>query len=241
MQKMNEKYLCLCNKFRVPVRISTTNDPEAPKQQICDDNGVTVIMLNTNKIAEDDYEICLAYNVRKTILPRLVLETERLIIRRFQLADAVDCFAFLSVAEDCYMDCCKPFKEMDEEYNRYMQVLQDRDTQHMIVLKEENKVIGTVNVFSDDSRAVETMEIGYSIGSVYQRNGYAYEALTALVNLLQNELYIELIVAGVLEENIASIKLLEKMGFNKEGRRRKAVWHEGLDRPIDLVYYYRDR
>ena len=50
-----------------------------------------------------------------------------------------------------------------------------------------------------------------------------------------------MVVAGVLPENIPSIKLLEKLGFCKEGIRHKALWHEGLDKPVDLVYYYLDR
>ena len=241
VREMNEKYISLCNRFFVPVRISVVNDPNAPTQEICDDNGVAVISLNVNKVTNADYEMYLSYNIGKILLPKLVLETERLTLRRYQSEDAADCFGFMSDAEDCYMDCCKPFTEMNEEYAQRMELFQERETQYMIVLKQENKVIGTVNVFADDSRAVDAREIGYSISSAYQRNGYAYEALTALINLLQNELKIELIVAGVLEENIASIRLLEKLGFKKEGLRRKAVWHEGLDRPVDLIYYYRDR
>lgn len=241
VQEMNEKYISLCSRFSVSVRISTINDPAAPIQDISDDNGVAVITLNTEKIADADYEMYLVYNVGKVLLPRLVLETERLTLRRFQSEDAADCFGFMSNTEDCYMDCCKPFTEMDEEYAQRMELFRERETQYMIVLKEENKVIGTVNVFPDDSRAVDAREIGYSISSAYQRKGYAYEALTALINLLQDDLKLELILAGVLEENIASIRLLEKLGFDKEGMRRKAVWHEGLAKPVDLIYYYRDR
>ena len=241
MREMNERYISLCNRFFVPVRISMVNDPNAPTQEITDDNGVAVITLNIEKIDDDDYEMYLAYNIGKVLLPRLALETERLILRRYQSEDAADCFDFMSNAEDCYMDCCKPFTEMNEEYAQRMELFRERETQYMIVLKEENKVIGTVNVFPDDSRAVDTREIGYSISSAYQRKGYAFEVLSALIDLLQNELKFDLLVAGVLEENIASIRLLKKLGFDKEGMRRKAVWHEGLDKPVDLIYYYRDR
>lgn len=241
IQELNEKYISLCSSFSVPVRISLIADPSAPIQTISNDDGVAVIALNTERIVDADYEMYLAYNIGKVLLPKLVLETERLTLRRFQPEDAADCFGFMSVAEDCYMDCCKPFTEMDEEFYQRTELFQERETQYMIVLKEQNKVIGTVNVFADDSRAVDAREIGYSISSAYQRKGYASEALTALIDLMQNELKLELVVAGVLEENVASIRLLEKLGFKKEGLRRKAVWHEGLDRPVDLIYYYRDR
>ncbi len=241
IQEINEKYIRICNRFSVSVRISATNDSNAPKQHISEDRNISISTLNTATIADDEYEMFLAYNIGKVLLPRLVLETDRLTLRRFQPEDADDCFAFLSDTEGCYLDCCKPFTEMDEEFYQRMEQFCDRETQYVIVLKEENKVIGTVNVFADDSRAVDAKEIGYSISAAYQRKGYAYEALTALLNLLQNELKLELVVAGVLDENIASIRLLEKLGFEKEGLRRKAVWHEGLDCPVDLIYYYRDR
>lgn len=241
IQQLNETYCNLCNQFHILVKINSIQDADAPKQEISDANGLATITLNTERISEKDYEMYLAHNIGKILLPQLVLETERLILRRFRPEDAVDCFAFLSDEQGCYMDCCKPFAKMDDEYVERMELFQQRETQYMIVLKESNRVIGTVNLFADDSRAVDAREIGYSISPAYQRKGYAFEALTALLNLLQNNLKIDLIVAGILEENLASMKLLEKLGFAKEGLRRKAVWHEGLDRPVDLIYYYRDR
>lgn len=62
-----------------------------------------------------------------------------------------------------------------------------------------------------------------------------------MLGFLQTELMFDLVVAGVLPENVKSIGLLEKLGFQKEGMRRKAIWHEGIGKPVDLVYYYRDR
>lgn len=239
--RLNEKYTDLCRRYHVSASIVLTNDASLPKQEICEKDGISVIKLNTAHIQDTDYEMHLAYNVGKILLPKLVLETDRLILRRFQPKDALDCFAFLSAEKDCYMDCSKPFTEMNDEYTERMDLFASRETQYMIVLKESGKVIGTVNVFDDDSRAVDAKEIGYAVSPSYQRKGYAYEALTALVDLLQNDLKFDLVVAGVLEENIASIRLLEKLGFQKEGLRHKAVWHEGLNRPVDLIYYYRDR
>ena len=139
------------------------------------------------------------------------------------------------------MECSKAFTEMDDEYQELMAQFAQRETQYMIVLKESGEVIGTVNLFADDSRAVDAMEVGYSIAHAHQRKGYAYEALSALLGLLQNDLYLEMVTAGILPENKASEKLLEKLGFHKEGLRHKAVWHAELDNPVDLVYYYRDR
>ena len=96
-------------------------------------------------------------------------------------------------------------------------------------------------LFSDESRAVDAMEIGYSIAKKHQRKGYGFEALSAVLDLLQKQLGLEMVTAGILPENSVSQQLLTKLGFQREGLRHKAVWHEGLDRPVDLIYFYRDR
>ena len=221
--------------------IKTVYDTDCPKQQIKTENGKYVITLNAASIPETEYEIYAGYFVRAILLPQLRLETERLVLRRYQAADAIQCFAFLSDPQDSYMDCAKAFADMDEKYHELMAQFAQRETQYMIVLRENSEVIGTVNLFVDNSRAVDAMEVGYSIAHPHQRKGYAYEALSALLELLQNDLHLGMVTAGILPENTASEKLLQKLGFHREGLRHKAAWHEGLNQPVDLIYYYRDR
>ena len=241
IKQINEKYRTLLARFGINMQIFITDDPALPRQMVTEAPDGFTILLNPKKFLPGiSYESYLAYNVRNILLPRLVLETERLILRRFRMEDAADCFAFLSDAAGAYWDCCKVFIRMDEEYTHRMELFTQRASQYVIVLKETGRIIGTVNVFDDDSRAVDAMEIGYSIAPAYQRKGYAYEALSALLTLLQKELKLELVTAGTLPGNIPSINLLSKLGFQSEGIRRKAVWHEGIDATVDLQYFYSD-
>lgn len=241
-QLIHRKYATLLAEFGIQASIETTCGPDHPAQEVIEENGCFLIRLNPSKFNPDvSYEAYLEYNARKILLPRLVLETERLILRRFRMEDAPDCFALLSDEAGAYMDCCKAFPEMDEAFHRQMELFAQQETRYMIELKSTEKVVGTINLFEDNSRAVEAMEIGYGITPGYQRRGYAYEALSALIHLLQNRLQLEMIVAGTLPENIPSEKLLKKLGFHPEGIHHKAVWHEGLNRPVDLQYYYIDK
>lgn len=240
-KEINEHYIKLCKSMNLSVNVKITDEKNCPIQQIQVENDSYTVLLNMHHISEDEYTTYLTYNIGKILLPRLYLKTERLILRRFQLEDANDCFTLMSDPEGCYMDCCKPFFEMDAEYEKQMALFAEREGQYVIALRENGKVIGIVHVFDDSSRAVETKEIGYSISPTYRRQGYAFEALTALIDLLQNELYVELITAGVLAENTASMCLLEKLNFQKEGFKRKCIWHEGLNKPVDLIYYYKDK
>ena len=49
-----------------------------------------------------------------------------------------------------------------------------------------------------------------------------------------------MLIAGCFEDNIASIKMLEKLGFIYEGRKRKALW-DAVEGPKDLLYHYKEK
>ncbi len=240
-QHIHNRYIELCKKYGIFAVITNVNDASAPAYELTADNSIHSIVLNDAKIDASMYESFLAYAVSLLLLPRLVLTTERLIIRRFCMDDAEACFAFMSDAQGMYLDGCKPFTSMDDSFWDRMNLFEKRDGQYVIALKATGEVIGTINVFDDDSRAVSAKEIGYAIAPKHRRKGYAFEAISAVVDLLRKDLLFEMVVAGVLPENIPSAKLLEKLGFTGEGIRHKAFWHEGLDKPVDLIYYYIDR
>lgn len=236
----NRHFEELCQRFALELEVQTVADPDAPRRTLDESDEKYRLTINSAKISVAEYPDELGYQIRKILLPRLRLETERLVLRRYQPEDAGDCFGFMSDEHSAYMDCCRAFHEMDDEYQAFMQGFQEQ-LRYMVVLKQTGKVIGMVHLFPDDSRAVETMEIGYTIDAAYQRRGYALEAINALLELLQKQLRLELVTAGILPENAASEGLLRKLGFRQEGLRRKAIWHEALERPVDLIYYYRDR
>lgn len=239
--QINNRYIELCKRYDIAIAIYNTKTEDAPKYEVSINDDVHTIILNDAKIDRSMYDALLAYIVSGILLPRLVMRTKRLVIRRFCMDDAAACFAFMSDDQGMHLDGCKPFHAMDDEYWERMKLFEQREGQYVIVLQSTNEVVGTLNVFADDSRAVETKEIGYAISPKHQRNGYAFEAITAILNLLQKDLLLDMVVAGVLPENTPSIKLLEKLGFSREGVRHKALWHEGLDKAVDLVYYYIDR
>ena len=99
--------------------------------------------------------------------------------------------------------------------------------------------VGTINLMEVSDRAVECKEIGYVISPNYRRKGYAYEAISNLVKLLLDDLKLDMIIAGCFEDNVASKKMLEKLGFIFEGRKRKALW-DAIEGPKDLLYFYKE-
>lgn len=66
-------------------------------------------------------------------------------------------------------------------------------------------------------------EVWYKLHSAFWGMGYATEALKRLLTFGFEELQLHRIEAGVAVENIGSIKVLEKVGMIREGRKRKVL------------------
>lgn len=231
-----EKYKKIGQQYGKQLTIDFING-EGPAQAT-DGNKITI---NIDKVPENELESYIAYNVRHIVFPDLVLETERLIIRPFQLSDSEDCFGFLSDKESCYNDGgYEPFTEMDDKYRELMELYRSQPMRKMIVLKETGRVISSANITEKLDRAIEAFEIGYGTDPNYRRRGYTFEALSKICNCLLSEFHLDMIIAGVIEKNTASINLLHKLGFHFEGRKTKAFWHPE-DGAIDLLYYIKER
>jgi len=92
-----------------------------------------------------------------------------------------------------------------------------------IALRDSNTVIGTTTLFNlnlDNGRA----EIGYALASAYWRKGYMNEALQALLSHAFEVMNLRRLEADVDPRNAASIRTLERLGFQREGFLRER-WH----------------
>lgn len=86
-------------------------------------------------------------------------------------------------------------------------------------------VIGAVGVVL--SVRDQHAELGYWLGTRYRDRGYATEAARAIVRWAFRRWKLRRIYAQVLEGNLASIRVLEKVGFLREGVRRKHIRKAG--------------
>jgi RimJ/RimL family protein N-acetyltransferase len=66
-------------------------------------------------------------------------------------------------------------------------------------------------------RGESTVEVGYWVGAAYQRQGYATEALGALIAKIADAMPGRQIIAECRPENRASVRVLEKLGFQTTG------------------------
>lgn len=84
--------------------------------------------------------------------------------------------------------------------------------------------LGTLQVGID--RASQVATLAYIIGSGFQRNGYATEAVLSLLDLLRNK-GVHQVMAWVDTRNVASIRLLDKVGLTPIDRIENADFFKG--------------
>ena len=158
------------------------------------------------------------------------LETARLLIRPLLESDLAAVFA-------CYDHpdvgrYCAPVRWPDMDHaltwfnRRAGDIAAGVTKQFVIVLKETGNIIGTCVLFRIDTTHGGA-EIGYALGRDFWGAGYAAEAITALINHAFEVLRLHRLNAVVDPRNLASAKVLLKVGFQHEGTLRQSYLDAG--------------
>ena len=95
--------------------------------------------------------------------------------------------------------------------------------QFAIVLKSEERLIGNCGIRKQNAY-IQVADLGYEVDRRYWGHGYATEASRALLDFGFKQLGLHRIWAYCLEENVASARVLEKVGMRYEGRQRESEW-----------------
>lgn len=155
-------------------------------------------------------------------MKRTELQTKRLTIRPFSPQDAQDLFEYLSDPRVYLYEPGEPidFKQAgvyaaDMAYNEHFWAIERRN---------EKKVIGQLYFSQQEPKHLLTWELGYILSPHYQQHGYGSEAALALVEYGFEHLGAHRVEAHCNPKNIASWKLLEKIGFRREGLLRKNIY-----------------
>jgi ribosomal-protein-alanine N-acetyltransferase len=159
------------------------------------------------------------------------LETSRLLLRELSLADADELFQVFSDEETTHFVPRERHTDKTATVNHLKNLIKGmKETKSFVwsvIDKSENRVVGTVNLHFKLDRAAS---IGAVILREYWGKGIATEALKEVVGFgfdIMNLIRIE----GKCEaRNIASEKMLKKLGMTYEGTLRKEVIIKGISR-----------
>ncbi len=89
------------------------------------------------------------------------------------------------------------------------------------------QVVGSIGADVGAFEEYRSAEVGYWLGQTFWGLGYATEALGLLTDIVFSQTNIVRLYAYVYEPNIASMRVLEKCGYQFEGVLRKACYKNG--------------
>jgi ribosomal-protein-alanine N-acetyltransferase len=150
------------------------------------------------------------------------INTERLIIRNFKPEDWKDLYEYLS---DPTVVKFEPYEVFTEEQCHQEAVRRSNQESFLAVcLKGTGKLIGNIYFEQQEPKVFSTWEIGYVFNLKYQGHGYATESCRAIISNGVKNLGTRRVVAMCDPNNGPSWKLLERLGFRREGHLLKNVF-----------------
>ena len=148
-----------------------------------------------------------------------VLQSERLILRKFKETDAKEIYEGYVNQESFLYYTHKEKRSLEEEINSLKNIddkYEKKDYYNwLITLKENNKIIGAINLNVYDFN--ESLEFNYAIDDRYKGNGYMTEALKLVKDFCFEKIKVNRLFGGCEINNIASKKVMEKCSFVHEG------------------------
>lgn len=152
----------------------------------------------------------------------IILETERLILRHQQLADLDSLFALYCDPEMVRFipDAPRNYAETREELEWHMHGHPKHPELGLwaTIYKPTGKFIGRCGLLPWTIEGQAEVEVAYLIDRAYQGQGLATEAAQAILEYGFERLHLARLVCLIDGENLASIRVAEKIGmrFEKE-------------------------
>jgi ribosomal-protein-alanine N-acetyltransferase len=104
---------------------------------------------------------------------------------------------------------------------------------YLIFRSDDNAMVGGLTIANIRRAVAQAGSIGYWIGAPFAGSGYMTAAVRALIPYSFTTLRLHRLEAACIPDNIASVRLLERTGFRREGYARgylciNGVWQDHL-------------
>ncbi|MDO5300518.1 MAG: GNAT family N-acetyltransferase [Clostridia bacterium] len=146
----------------------------------------------------------------------MVIETERLILRPWEEADAAALYRYASDPRIGPIAGWPPHTSEENSLEIIRTVLSAPET-YAVVLRETGESVGSVGIMRGTAgsapMAEDEAEIGYWIGVPYWGRGLIPEAVRALLRRSFEELHCAAVWCGYYDGNVKSRRVQEKCGF----------------------------
>ena len=159
-----------------------------------------------------------------------VIHTPRLVLRPVQKDDVEDYFEIFSDKETLKHFAQEPLKDLSEAREFLARKIESNENGSSrtwgICLVDSGRLIGHFVLFNA-SEVNRRAEVGYILNRKFWGSGYASEVLSRMIEYCFETEKMGRLEADVDPENIGSLKLLERHGFQREGYFRKRWYFQG--------------
>jgi RimJ/RimL family protein N-acetyltransferase len=167
------------------------------------------------------------------------LTTERLVLRDFVESDWETVLAYQQ--DPLYLRYYEWTSRTAEEVRAFMKRFLDQQKQvprikfqFAVTLKSSGQLIGNCGIRRDSPEAREA-DMGYELDPNHWRKGYATEAAGAVLDFGFSSMDLQRVTAWCIADNVASARVLEKIGMKLEKRMRHHQYFKG--RWWDTLWY----
>lgn len=163
-------------------------------------------------------------------IPWTILDTKRCVLRELTLEDLDDLFALYREKEITrYTDDLLPYEEEKELQRAYIENMYGYFGYGLwlVFSKDTGELIGRAGLEHGEYDDKIELDMGYVIGTNYQRQGYATEVCEGILAYAKENTGFERINVQIKEGNLASEKLAQKLGFcyMEDRETPKGVFH----------------
>ena len=186
-------------------------NPEIPNQTY---SGVDMIVEGFEEV--DAFFLEKVYQ-RYHHIPWTIAETERCVIRELSLDDLDKLFELYADEEITkYTEGLYPYEEERKFQDAYINNMYRFYGYGMwlVFSKETGELIGRAGLEHREYNGETELELGYVVGTKFQRKGYATEVCKKIIDVAKEITDFSRINCLIEAENEASIGLVEKLGFS---------------------------
>ncbi len=121
-----------------------------------------------------------------------------------------------------------------EQHKKWLERTISNPTKKKLIILSDNKPVGMVSIFNIDQKN-KNAEVGVYISPKYMGKSFASLSLKMVLEFAFKELNLIKIYANIHQDNIPSVKLFEKLGFEHEFTNKKIIFKKGTY--IDILNY----
>lgn len=163
----------------------------------------------------------------------LVLETPRLRLRRFEESDVDDIWPVVSNPDFPKMMSWAAHTDRNETlgFVRAVNKSLEQNTGVVWAIEHEKRVIGSIGldsmVFALRAWRIDRAELGFWLAPEHWNKGFMTEAADAAMRCAFHTIGLHKVTVGCISDNVASKRVIEKLGFRYVGRLEDDVWRDG--------------